>query len=80
MCTTKGATATYNIEKINNVITQNQIFVGSFVDKISVNMVERNSIKSRANNVLALLTMRHIMQHVKEEIAFLELLDLMLRI
>jgi hypothetical protein len=36
-------------------------------------MVERNSIKSRANNVLALLTMRHIMQHVKEEIAFLEL-------
>jgi hypothetical protein len=29
MCTTKGATATYNLEKNNNVITQNQIFVGS---------------------------------------------------
>jgi hypothetical protein len=42
MCTTKGATATYNFEKINNVITQNQIFVGSSVDKISVNMVKRN--------------------------------------
>jgi hypothetical protein len=80
MCTTKGDTATYNFEKINNVITQNQIFVGSSVDKISVNMVKRNSIKSRANNVLAVLTIRHIMQHVKEEIAFLVLLDLMLRI
>jgi RNase P protein component len=80
MCTTKGATATYNFEKINNVITQNQIFVGSSVDKISVNKVKRNSIKRRANNVLAVLTIRHIMQHVKEEIAFLVLLDLVLRI
>jgi RNase P protein component len=80
MCTTKGATATYNFEKINNVITQNQIFVGSSVDKISVNKVKRNSIKRRANNVLAVLNIRHIMQHVKEEIAFLVLLDLMLRI
>jgi hypothetical protein len=43
------------------------------VDNASVNMGKINSIKSRAKNV-------YIMQHVKEEIAFLELLDLMLRI
>jgi hypothetical protein len=42
MCTTKGVTATYNFEKNNNVITQNKIFVGYAVDKISVNMVKRN--------------------------------------
>jgi hypothetical protein len=46
----------------------------------------KNSIKSRVllknlmGTLLAVLAIWHILQQVKEEIAFLELLDLMLRI
>ena len=51
MCTPNGATAPDIYENIDNVITQNQIpwdkFVTFSVDKVSVNMIKGNSIKSR---------------------------------
>jgi hypothetical protein len=51
MCTTKGPNAADIFEKIENVISHNQIpwdkCVAFSVDNASVNMGKRNSIKSR---------------------------------
>jgi len=62
------------------------MFVSFFVDNASVNMGKIKSMKNRVLvknpmcTLLAVLVIWRIMQHVKEDIAFLELLDLMLRI
>jgi hypothetical protein len=78
MCTTKGATTAYKFEKNwQCYYTKSDKCVGFSVDKVSVNMVKRNAIKSwvlvetSMCTLLAVLAMWHIMQHVKEEIAFL---------
>ena len=53
MCTTKGATATDIFEKIDSVVTQNQIpcdkctCIAFSVDNASVYIGRRNPIKSR---------------------------------
>jgi hypothetical protein len=60
--------------------------ISFFVDNASVKMGRINSminrvlVKNPMCTLLAVLVIWHIMQHVKEEIALLELLDLMLRI
>jgi hypothetical protein len=60
--------------------------ISFFVDNASVKMGRINSMKNRVLvknpmcTLLSVLVIWHIMQHVKEEIALLELLDLMLRI
>jgi len=93
VCSLEFSCAHHNEADIKrNEITQNQIpldkCVSFSIDNASINMGKRNSIKSNilVKNpdvyfvALAVLAIWHITQHIKEEAAFLELLDLILRI